>query len=569
MGTLNGVVVASPLSGVVNPLLTTALNGYTQDYWQAHAADSTPPSAAVPVRGWPVHANSRVLAGALAPSYQQDYYNYVHLRPGVLALGQISSAQTRSVEVWNANLTESLTLDVVVVANATGVAVTAPNALPWTLAPNQSAVWQIGITSTGPATLAGTLTWQFSDATQNVSLTVTGNRLTAWTLPPDWANGITETLIWKTDIGESVAGDQSRVPLRGDPRRQLEGSYIVYATDRQLAESLLYGCAARQYVVPIWWDGDVLTTPLAAGSTNVALTTINRDYAVGDQVLLWGSPTVYELAEVSAISAGALGFANPTVNPWPTGTRVWPCRTMALSEAPHISRKSDWLADVPIRFEAREPCDWPAVAPTTTYLGYPVLELRPDESSGLDASFARKLVTLDNDIALPDVDDFSGLAWPTQSHALQSYGRADQGALRSLLYWLQGQAQPLWMPSWQNDATLTVAVQPTDVAITVAWCGITRYLFGLPGRKHLRIELVDGSVLYRTVTAAAENSQLTETLAIDSSLGVAVALGAVRVISWMMLATLASDTVEVHHVTDGDGLATCVLSFAGVPAEEP
>lgn len=514
-------------------------------------------------------AHGRAANGALSPSYFDDYYNRVHLRPSTLALGQISSAQTRSVEVWNAFVGQSLTLNQVLAANADGIAVTPPGTYPFTFAPNQVSTWQIGITPNGPGVVDAVLSWQFVDASDDVSLTITGNRLTAWTVLPDWSTTITETLTWLTDLGESVAGDQARTPLRGDPRRQWEATYIAYDAERQVAESLLYGVAARDYTVPVWWDGDQLAALLPSGSSAIPVATPNRDYAVGDQVLLWSTPTTYELAEVSAIAPTSINLAHPTVNVWQAGTRIWPCRTMALTDTPQISRKSDWLAGIPIRFEAREPCDWAAAAPTATYLGYPVLELRPDEAADLQAAYARKLVTLDNQVALPDVDDFSGIAWPTQSHPILALTRADQASLRSLLYWLQGRAQALWVPSWQNDVTLANAVATTDTSLTVRWCGIARYLYGLPGRKHLRIELTNGTILYRTATAVVENGQLTESLSLDSALGVAVVESAVRDISWMMLATLASDTVEIEHVTDGDGVASCTLSFAGVPAEEP
>jgi hypothetical protein len=36
----------------------------------------------------------------------------------------------------------------------------------------------------------------------------------------------------------------------------------------------------------------------------------------------------------------------------------------------------------------------------------------------------------------------------------------------------------------------------------------------------------------------------------------------------MVLARLSSDTVELSHETDGEGVARCRVSFAGIGAEE-
>jgi hypothetical protein len=570
MSAVNGQLALSPEGGYVNANVTLALRSVDTDWigWPTGQTDigAAPATAMTHVVA---AAHPRAINGALAQSYMDDYYYRVHLRPDALNLGQLSTAQQRSIEVWNAWPAKTLTLDEVQAANAEEIIVTAPAALPMTFAPLQSRNWQVSVAITGPSVIDATLSWLFASPADDVALEITGNRLTAWTILPDWANGMTETLLWLNDVGEAVAGDQARTPLRGEPRRQIEASYIAYDGDRQLAESLLYGSAARNYVVPIWWDDDVLSSALGAGADSISLTTANRDYAVGAQVLLWRSATNYELVEVSEIADNAITLAHPTINAWPRGTRVWPCRQAALTDTPQIKRQSDWLAGIPIRFEARETCDWTAIAPTTTYQGHPVLEMRPDESDDLSASFARKLNVLDNQISFPVTDDVSGLAWPVQSHPVFRFSRDENAALRSLLYWLGGRASALWVPSWQNDVTLTTLVASNATTLTVRWCGITRYLVGLPGRKHLRIELRDGTVLYRAVTDAQEAGQVSESLSIDSAPGVAIDPAAVRVISWMALCTLASDSVEIQHETDDDGTNTCALAFAGVPAEEP
>lgn len=570
MATINLSSAATSLSQYTQPQISADLAARSAwNGWPPSAPTDTGGIGVVPLIRVAVAVPSRALGLSAAHSYMDDFYYRVYLTPSSLDLGQITTAQQRSIEVWNAWPDQALTLNNVQAANAEGIAVTAPGGYPITFLPLQSRTWQVSVTPNGPGIVNATLSWLFADASHDVTLAITGNRLTAWTILPDWSNGITETLAWLTDVGESVNGSQARTPLRGDPRRQWEAGYIAYGTDRQLAESLLYGAAARNYVVPVWWDGDVLTATLGAGAASIPLPTAGRDYAVGAQVLLWGSATNYELVEVAGTAANAVTLANPTVNIWPAGTRVWPCRTAALTDTPQITRKNDRLIESTIRFEAREPCDWTAIAPATIYAGYPVLEQRPNEADDLSAQYARKLVTLDNQIALPDVDDFSGLAWPTQSHAWLLQGRPDQSAHRSLLYWLAGRAQPVWIPSWQDDVTLTGPVASNATTLNVAWAGIARYLTLSPGRRRLRIELTDGTVLYRAVTAAAEVGQQSESLALDSALGVAIDPAAVRAISWMMLATLAGDSVEIHHVTDGDGITQCVVSFAGVPMEEP
>jgi len=569
MAVINAMSAGNPDGGYANAHVSVALSSMDFIGWPpATPADvGTAPNAAMTHM---IAASHPIALNAIGgQSYMDDYYYRVHLRPDRLDLGQLSTPQQRSIEVWNAWPAKTLTLENAQAANAEGMTVTAPAGYPLTFAPLQSRIWQISVAPSGPNVIDATLTWLFADPSQDVNLEITGNRLTTWTILPDWSNGITETLLWLNDVDEAVAGDQARIPLRAAPRRQWEASYVAYDGDRQLAESLLYGMASHNYVVPVWWDFDQLAAPLAAGATTIPLATANRDYAVGAQVLLYSNATTYELVEVAAVAANALTLAHAAVNTWPAGTLVWPCRQAALTDTPQIARQSDWLAGIPIRFEAREPCDWTAIAPTTMYQGYPVLEIRPDESNDLTASYARKLETLDNQIAFPVIDDISGLAWSVQSHPVFTFSRSDNATFRGLLYWLAGRANALWVPSWQNDVTLVTLAASSATTLSVRWCGIARYLYGLPGRKHLRVELRDGSVLYRAVTAAQEVGQQSENLAIDAAFGRDVAPADVRVISWMALCTLAGDSVEIQHETDDDGTSTCALSFAGVPAEEP
>jgi hypothetical protein len=98
---------------------------------------------------------------------------------------------------------------------------------------------------------------------------------------------------------------------------------------------------------------------------------------------------------------------------------------------------------------------------------------------------------------------------------------------------------------------------------------VTQFFANQPGRRHLRIELANGSVFYRRVTNSSVVDADTEQLAIDSALGVGVAPPQVRLISWLALVTLAGDTVEIEHVHDSEGIANCGVTFAGVPMEEP
>jgi hypothetical protein len=179
------------------------------------------------------------------------------------------------------------------------------------------------------------------------------------------------------------------------------------------------------------------------------------------------------------------------------------------------------------------------------------------------------MTLVDNDIGLLLVSDPTGLPWPTQALPLLLHGRAERAAHKSLLYWLQGRANALWLPSWADDLELTQDMTVDGTVLAIEWIGYTRFLHERPGRRHVRIELKDGTVFYRRITASAEIDEDNETLSILTAFGRAFTRKQVRQVSWMMLATLNTDKVDIAHVHESVGLATSAATFVGVPMEEP
>ena len=179
------------------------------------------------------------------------------------------------------------------------------------------------------------------------------------------------------------------------------------------------------------------------------------------------------------------------------------------------------------------------------------------------------MVVIDGDVGLVEVDDFSGLVMGRQTHAWKLYGRAERAQHRSLLYWLQGRAQNVWLPTWTDDVELVEAISDTSQVMVVAWCGISSTLRQQAGRRHLRIQLVTGQVFYRRVDSSSEIDADREQLVISAALGIAIAPAQIAAICWMALSTLDSDRVEIAHINGVDGLAKVRTTFASDGGNEP
>ncbi|MFZ5635299.1 MAG: hypothetical protein ACOY82_01800 [Pseudomonadota bacterium] len=571
MAGLIGLAPTPRAFGAANPALSIELNAlgeaafataaYRRERIVARAGVFRAPAAL----RWPA-------TGRLAHRFAEDLFDRVHVLPTALSLGNVVSELTREVAVWNAWRTIPQTLTALRLEGDAGSTLAAPGALPLALRPLQERVLTLTVGLDGPPVIDAVAVLSFADGA-TWSIRIDGLRLQAWTLPPNWSEPLTETLAWLTDVQIAIAGTVTRTPLREAPHRSWEFAVLADRVERRWVEHALFDWTARVWALPVFVDTTRLGVALAAGAVEIPVDTAGLDFAVGSLAMLWRDVATYELVEVAQIANGRVSLRAPTRRAWPVGTRLMPCRTARLTDAPELRRHTDRLMSTQLRFEATEPCDWPAALPATRYRGFPVLEHRPDETPDPSAILARRFDLLDGDVGRTQIDDASGLAWTTQSHAWRVFGRAERADHRSLLYGLQGRAEALWLPTWTDDLDVIETIGETALTLTVTACGVSRSLRQQAGRRHVRIELTDGTVFYRAIEASSElalaNGDAAERLRIDIALGRVVRPDRVRLVSWLALVSLAGDTVELRHHADSDGLLDCAVSFAGIPAEEP
>ena len=573
MAALQGIAPTPRLFGATNAALSVELNALGEGAFAPATYARERLTARAGAFRMPV-ASRWATQGRLAHRFAEDYFDRIHLTPIALSLGNVVSELTREIAVWNAWRATPQTLTALRLMGDAGSTLTAPAALPLSLRPMQERALTLTVGLDGPPVIDAAAVLSFADGS-TWSIRIDGLRLNAWSLPPDWTEPLIETLAWLTDVQTALAGTVTRTPLRDAPRRSWEFTVLADRRERRWVEHALFDWSGRVWALPVFVDATRLGTFVPPGAMQIAVDTLGLDFVVGGLAMLWRDVATYELVEISDITSERLHILlrAPTRRAWPIGTRLIPCRTARLTDAPELRRHTDRLMQTQLRFEATEPCDWPTSLPATRYRGFPVLEHRRDETRDPSASFARRFDLLDGEVGRSHVDDLSGLAWTMQSHAWRLFGRAERAAHRSLLYGLQGHAEALWLPTWTDDLEVVETIGESAVTLTVAACGISRSLRQQAGRRHIRIELTDGTVFYRAVETSSEialaNGNTGERLRLDAALGRMVTPERVRLACWMALVTLAGDTVELQHHADSEGLLDCAVSFAGIPAEEP
>jgi hypothetical protein len=390
----------------------------------------------------------------------------------------------------------------------------------------------------------------------------TGDRI--WPVPPDWSNGVRESLTFGTDVltASATAVTQHR-SYRASPRRVFSFETLAGGQNRRVADMLLAGWGGA-WQLPIWPDVQWLGAPLAAGASAVPCVTAGFDFVAGGKALLYSAVSAWEVVTIDTIAADHLALAGATSAAFAAGSRLYPLRRARVQGGAEERLYNDEVGRRSLSFNIDEPCDWPTLTGGVAYLGHDVLTVRPDERDDPAASVSRLEQGVDYGAALPLVHDLPGIALRVQQSSWALAGRAAHSWFRSLLYTRCGRLVPIWVPSFAADLKPAAAIAGGDTALPVEWAGYTLFGLGKPNRRDLRIELTDGTVFYRRVTAAAEAGG-TETLALSASLDAAsIAPERIRAVSFMALCTLASDETTIDHATDADGLATATTGWQAV-----
>lgn len=544
--------IATPYpSGVDQAYLWSAGDGVLVGH--VHIAAIT---AHQPVTEFPI---ARVAVDA--PNFVADYYDRIQISQGLLALGNVVSSVVQTIGVWNAWRYKSETLNTLNSINASGINVTGPGTLPIIFGVNQMFPWTFTVTTLGSPTIDAFYIWSFASG-EVVQLEITGNRITAWALTPDWANGVKETLQFKTDVMQSFwSAKEQRRALRIAPRRIFEFSVDAAQQDRRFIEAALFTWSAMVWALPIWADGQQLTTAANPGDTIVACDTVNRDFVGDGLAILIFSATKYEVLQIDVYSSSSIVLAHPIVGTWPVGSKIYPARTARLNGYPQLTKINGQMASIHPSFTVIEPCDWTAASGLPAYRSNPVLENSPNDADSNTQSYERQAVTIDNQTGAIEVIDNANIGFSLRSHAWFLQGRSQRAAFRALMYLLKGRVGEMWVPTYNSDLKLVSPIAPTDTGIVVETTGYTLFLVNQLNRKDIRIELTSGTIFYRRITGASIVDANTESLSIDSSLGQAIAVAQIRRISYMAMSRLNTDSIDIMHHTKDDGVASAVTPF--------
>jgi hypothetical protein len=385
---------------------------------------------------------------------------------------------------------------------------------------------------------------------------------TPWTF--SYGGAFSEQWEHLTDVQGAPTGEEQRRRLRPSPRTVWRWQALEQGDARRQLEDALHGNGASEWYAPLISEGSVLSAAWTIGDPEIlAVDTTDRRFRVGGMVLIQapGNPRVYDVREVAALAASTITLTSAPAHSWPSGTRVLPLGLARFVNVPALSRFTGDAAPLDVAFRLIDTAgDVTADLGDDLYRSLPVLETRPDWTADPESEPARSLETVDNATGPIDVIDLPEIPLLRQTSGYTLVGRAEIMAFRALLFGLGGRWGSLWLPSWAADLRVTAAIGSADTTLDVAWSGISERAIAT-NRRDIRIELADGTIVYRRITAAAALGDDEERLTLDAALGVVATVGEVALVSFLSLVRQDAD-VNLWRYWSAD-VVEIELSFRG------
>lgn len=390
-----------------------------------------------------------------------------------------------------------------------------------------------------------------------------------WSFPPNWDRGILEGLEWATDVLASENGTEQRISKRLTPRRSFEASFFIRTGDLQYFQNYMSRNQSADTVIPVWHQVTRTTAASAIGTDLIYLDTAYREYRVGGLVYLRGKDSrKWEVATILAITSTTLQLVANLEKAWPKGTYVYPALIGEMEDAISTKKITDTAIEVTTRFYVTAANPYPPARYFfRKYFQVPVLELKPDESEDLTASYRRNMSVFDSGRGKARRLDLYQRAMNSVSYRWAFIGRIKHHRLREFLYYLRGRAKAVWVPSFMND--FTPMVQPTSSfsTITVENVGFTSLDIASTERVNIRIVLSNGAIGYRKITSSVELGD-TEVLTLDSPFYTPDNV-TITQISYIDLYRLDQDSVELNHITDTEGVTTTSVIWTNTANATP
>lgn len=489
------------------------------------------------------------LAGLSARTTDMSASVHTPFRHHVRDVGYVTSSSSTSVFLWNGTDAEISLSGISGDDQATGISWATE--FPMTLTARESVRIDITVGIDGPMEFSALLTF-LSSCAVDPTLTLFGTRAPHLSgdvgylfFPHNWADGLAESLEWKTDVLIAHDRTEQRVQLRTHPRRSWDLRLLVAGAARRKLEAWLGLRKTRSMFTPVWRDETRTSALVAANSATVYLDNPQLlDFAVGRPMALYDSWDRFEIRTVSGIGANFVSVDAPFASDWPAGTLCTPCRYGVTLDQRRVSRFTEEVGIYQIRFEASDESLMPAIQSPELYRSVMVCPFTPQPSDD-EETWDNKWVRLDNDTGVIEYDIQSIEPVLSRTARFLVIGRARIDLFLRFLFYCSGRLAPFWLPATDRGFELALPSASGSNTLTVEPIDYSVIYSGSPARTDIELVTIDGVVIRRRITSTQTLPSGEEVLTIDNQLPMDLSAANLNRCAWLELCRLESDAVDL------------------------
>lgn len=338
-GELQGL--PSVLSPEIGEQSASFRNGYIGTQFQGGVLNG---SGVVSIQSW-------ALSGTIEPMFGGELFEKIIVIPRTKDVGYLMTTIVWTVEVWSTHLSKSRPLTAVNVTGSGGLQISGGLGTSAMFGPGQSSLYTATLGTEGDATINNVATWVFTGES-GADLSVTGKRISVFSVEIDWSDGFTETIEYKTDLMTATSGQEQRVQLRTIPR--YGATYMAMTLDEKdsaAMDALIYGWQAKLFGVPWWPDASILNSQAGSGSSTLMVDTVNKPaFAAGGLVMVWRDQHTWEAIGVLSVASDAITTTSQLVSTWAAGSVVVPLKLGRLSDQMEIDSPANWASKCKVTF---------------------------------------------------------------------------------------------------------------------------------------------------------------------------------------------------------------------------
>jgi hypothetical protein len=334
--------------------------------------------------------------------------------------------------------------------------------------------------------------------------------------------------VYATDIQRSRSGKERRAALMSVPREYHEFSTVLDNDKaRVLRGDLLQGITTG-VAFSISVPSEALAVTSYAGAVLTLPTTTLSDWmANGRSVVVTASNGTQLITTVSSFTATTITLgAAPSAGL--AGVLIMPLQTVQMDDAQQFGKYAVNAQRVDIKAEALSPPALAGLGATLTmHASMPVVDRAIDASALVAEALIAQTERVDFGIVQATMFPRAIADW-ARTISLICNRDSERQWIKDFFSTVKGKQKPFLLPTWTPD--LTIHTQPTSTALRIfgpPTVGTTNYAaqwFASLAHRNIQLVMSTGTILYRTISAAVDNLDGTQTLTMNASVTGTVAM---------------------------------------------